>query len=114
MKRNIVILFFVIMGLNIFPKEKRYNTITIYAVNENEFYRFPIKNNNIESYYRWMYKCRDCVFDTEKIEKYACPKNYDGGICVRIDFEEKGKKTTLCFYSLKKVENELQQLFLFK
>ena len=50
MKKSILILFFVFMGLNIFSKEKRYNTITVYAVNENEFHRFPIKNNNIEKY----------------------------------------------------------------
>ena len=99
------------MGLNIFPKEKHYNTITIYAVNENEFTRFPIKNNNIENYYQWMYKCKDRVFDREKIVGYAFPENYEGVIHVRIDFEENGKITTLSFYSIKEIRKELQQLF---
>ena len=111
MKKNILILFFILMGLNIFSKEKRYNTITIYAVNENEFHRFPIKNNNIEKYYQWMYKCKDCVFDTDKLAEHAFPKDFDGAINVRIDFEENGKVTTCSFYSIKEIRNELQQLF---
>ncbi|MBR4386783.1 MAG: hypothetical protein IKP51_09715 [Treponema sp.] len=111
MKKSILILFFILMGLNIFSKEKRYNTITIYAVNENEFHRFPIKNNNIEKYYQWMYKCKDCVFDAERIEEHALPKDYDGAINARIDFEENGKVTTLSFYSIKGIRKELQPLF---
>ena len=111
MKKSILILFFVFMGLNIFPKEKRYSSITIYAVNEDEFRRFPIKNSNIEEYYQWMYKCKDCVFDTDKIAEHAFPKDYDGAINVRIDFEENGKVTTFSFYSIKEIRKELQQLF---
>lgn len=111
MKKNILILFFILMGLNIFSKEKRYSSITIYAVNEDEFRRFPIKNSNIEEYYQWMYKCKDCVFDTDKIAEHAFPKDCDGAINVRIDFEENGKVTTFSFYSIKEIRKELQQLF---
>ncbi|MBQ5432854.1 MAG: hypothetical protein IIU30_05295, partial [Treponema sp.] len=44
MKKSILILFFVFMGLNIFPKEKRYSSITIYPLVLNAQTPFSINS----------------------------------------------------------------------
>ena len=113
MKRKILIIFLFLLGINLYAEKKIYNSITVYAVDENSFFRNPIKKDNIVKYYFWKVESRFCYFDIEKISKFAEKDNYEGQIHVRIDFEENGKITTLVFYSLSEIQLELKQILPF-
>lgn len=113
MKKQILIVLFVLLFMNAFSKEIKCTSIKFYGVPEDALFRVPITKENIVQRYSWFYECKTYYrFDIDEIEKYALPANYNGSIVIRIDFEIDGKIKTFCFNGegVKPVKDKLKEL----